>query len=162
MNKEYLQYLVDELRKWPGEKFNFGSWAEGFKLGEEINLSHCGATCCALGLAASLPLFKQIGMRLEQVPGHALLSYIRVEGRPVQYGTSASSQDIINDFATSIESAMFIFDLTHKEAKYLFIPETELLSTNLPMGPNESASPEQVADHIERFIQEYVRLECED
>ena len=36
-----------------------------------MNLSHCGATCCALGLAASLPLFKQIGMRLEQVPDHA-------------------------------------------------------------------------------------------
>ncbi len=153
MNEERLHLLTAELRKWPYDQFNFAEWVSENWQGKP-DLS-CGATACALGIATTMPVFQALGLKLTKTSrGNG---YVTIEGTAPKQWMSDSEVSCID---TSLHSAMTIFDLTKDEAVYLFTPDDhpfnmveELCDADgLGDSPNEYASPDQVADHIEAFI----------
>lgn len=152
MNAEHLHLLAAELRQWPFEQFNFAVWVGDDWQGKP-DLS-CGTTACALGVATTMPIFQALGLKLtKDKHGNG---YVMVDGvQPLHI-----INGMISLIDTSLHSAMTIFDLTWEEANYLFVPEQdpyelgeELCDVDgLEDSPNEYATPEMVADHIEAFI----------
>ncbi len=154
MNAEHLHLLSAELREWPFEQFNFAVWVGDDWQGKP-DLS-CGTTACALGVATTMPIFQALGLKL--VKSRYGAGYVIVEGREPTHLYSGGEISLID---TSLHSAMTIFDLTMEEATYLFVPGQdpyelgeELCDVDsLRDSPNEYATPEMVADHIEAFIE---------
>ncbi len=156
MNEERLHLLAAELRKWPTIQFYFGSWV-GDNWQGKPDLS-CGTTACALGVATTMPVFQALGLKLAKEYGSG---YVTIEGvAPQMCSPDGFLNGHVSLVDTSLHSAMTIFDLTKHEATYLFTPGDqpyelgeELSDTDeLDVSPDEYASPDQVADHIEAFI----------
>ncbi len=89
----------------------------------------CGATACAIGHAATVPEFKRLGLK--------------IKGFNVRLGRK-------ENFAAMRE----VFILTRDESLHLFDP---FEGRHVEMGrvPPESASPRQVAVHIEKFVRNH-------
>lgn len=102
MNKRRLLKLADLLeadaKNKNGIKFDMGLWGQVGDLKKPLS---CGTTACAMGLAALSGEFKRAGLSYK-LAGRQLL--IRFKGR-----------------GDSVQAAARLFDISHKDAEYLFI-----------------------------------------
>lgn len=117
-----LLVLAKFLRKLPRKRFDYGSVVSNWSGGKQ-DLS-CGASACAMGWAATMPVFRKLGL------------YLNVKSHDAC--TKAGS----NYYITSAEE---IFNIGEDEAEYLFTPHEGI-------GPGYNATPKQVAAHIENFV----------
>lgn len=116
-----LNKLANELAKLPEDKFNFAYFVHGKCEGNNSNLKpskECGTTCCALGLAATMPFFRQLGLRVALVNNNKLVVL-----------DSLINYDILNEFrhnrVITRLSGNKIFGIDESEYDYLFIPKVE-------------------------------------
>ena len=127
------------------EHFNYNTWYKhrgtSHTHTESNPLGLCGTSGCALGWGTTVP---ELGMKL-------LLNTYGTYGMVVPSNSTLSYYQARDTAYTSLQTAMQVFDLTWEEANYLFIPDSPLLSTTLPISPEETAPPSIVAAHIERF-----------
>lgn len=62
-----LLVLAAFLRKLPRKRFDYGAWVgEGWRGAQDLS---CGTTGCALGWAATMPIFRRLGLHLEVSSG---------------------------------------------------------------------------------------------
>lgn len=91
----------------------------------------CGATACAIGHAATMPEFRRLGLWIDG------FSVVGPEN------------------STAFQGMERVFLLSRDESLYLFQPEMPPISEGNPYGPTNSATAEQVAAHIERFVRDH-------
>ena len=100
MHAERLLRLADHLETtvaaMPPERFNMRTW------GME---SRCGTVCCALGHAAQIPEFQELGLRLEWEHDEA---------------TDTRHADVIYRERIGYGAAQAFFDLTPEGSRWLF------------------------------------------
>lgn len=139
MNKRRLLKLADLLeadaRKKRGIKFDLGVVVNVGKVGpnKEVKLD-CGTTACAMGLAAISGAFARQGLSYkvesdELWPSDATI-FTTINGRKREYD----------------RAAMKVFDITFKQATFLFTPSTY---ENTPRG---AAGERFVAQRIRNFV----------
>ena len=133
MNAERLLKLADFLETLPPERFDYSDWV-GWNWKGDQTLS-CGTPACALGWAAAMPEFRELGLQLIACPAafrDGVIGKIGLKDDP--------------DCGAEHASAV-IFGLSEDEHDYLFVPDW---SNDL----DENASAKEVADHIRRFVEE--------
>lgn len=130
MNKRRLLALAKFLEtKVPRKRFNYSDWVGTNWKGKQ-DLS-CGTTGCALGWAATMPLFRRLGMELRKKDGGG--GYVALKGAK-EYGSEASH-----------DAAIAVFSISTDESEYLFAPFCSGLPT--------TATPKRVARHIRQFVE---------
>jgi hypothetical protein len=136
VSKRRLLKLAAFLRKLPRKRFHYDHVVgQDWKGRQDLS---CGTTACAMGWAATMPIFRKLGLRM-QVPEHG------------EFG------DAVTDAAGSyVFAASEIFGISAGDADYLFSPETEHFER--PKGPSPRASNTTVAAHIERYVAKYHKL----
>ena len=140
MNKEKLLKLASFLDELPEHRFFYGSWV-GSTWGGKEDLS-CGTTACALGWAATIPEFREEGLRLKRT--HGGLAYISLP-RGNGYG----------DYEDTEAGSVF-FEIDRAEAYHLFQPNDALGNH---VSPGSTASAQDVAAHIRWFVDVKERAE---
>lgn len=132
-----LERLATFLRELPPLRFFYGNYVGPDpddraipKWKGDPDLS-CGTSACAFGWAATMPEFKALGMRIENIapPSQDPRALIRFE----KYGTV-------------IDAHEKVFGLDDVEYELLFEPKYN--------GLGRYASAELVADHIMKFVKE--------
>lgn len=117
-----LLVLARFLRRLPRRRFDYGTWTGDDWKGSQT--LRCGTTACALGWAATMPIFRRAGLHINNW-GDPQLGH----GNPFRHATGTSA-------------AEKLFHLHDFEADHLFLPgEGEL-----------KATPKQVAQKIEAFV----------
>lgn len=123
--------LVKLLRQLPRKRFDFSTWV-GTDWAGAKDLS-CGTTACALGWATTIPSLQRAGLRLRR---HEFgLPYVECNSR-ADDGAAAE-----------------IFGISDEDAASLFYPRfcgPDEIDSGLP----DDATPKQVADHIEKFVEQ--------
>ncbi len=122
MNRERLLRLADFLDTLPPSKFNYGTWAD--TLTPE---GTCGTTACALGWAAQMPEFRELGLCLVN-SGWGCPTVCLEEDVSLVGGRAYR-------FVQTERAGMEIFDLKLGEFEYLFLPDQS-------DGPGEDGDPE--------------------
>lgn len=111
MNKKRLQILRDCLKTEVKPKlFNMSQWAIEIEKGRPA----CGTSACALGWATAIPAFAKAGLRLTQTRDSD--KYVTIRGmrhRDRGYDENPT-------YRRSIRTAERFFDITTKQAEYLF------------------------------------------
>lgn len=132
MNKktaQLLESLVEALRNLDDDAgFDMDIWTSK-KLPESKDL-HCGTSCCAIGLASTLPDWKEAGLELHE---RELFGYSSVF-EPVFQG------------AHNFDAVAALLGISKLETQALFDPD-------FYSAPND-LEPWEVADRIECFIEE--------
>lgn len=124
-----LLVLADFLDRLPWHRFDLTSWVGcAWKGAQDLS---CGTTACALGWAATIPEFRDLGLRL------------RRNGEPG--GNGFPTVDGLDPYAT----ASVIFGLTLEEFDRLFIP------FNGPGRHPMNANPGRVANVIRMLAYEW-------
>ena len=116
-----LNKLANELTKLPEEKFNFAYFGDGKWEGDQLDLKpskECGTTCCALGLAATMPFFRQLGLRMSKVNHNKIVVINSLADVPM---TNAGT----HNYVVTRLSGNKIFGINESEYDYLFIPKGE-------------------------------------
>lgn len=146
-----LLKLAAFLDTVPDKQFDYLWWGTGVTA---RRAAHCGTTGCALGWAAQMPMFKELGLRL-RVPRNA--DPIRVEDRDVPDRTievlPARIELKVARRVTFYGSDVgcILFDLTDEEATYLFMPNS--------CGNENQFTARQVATKIRQWALERLYLE---
>lgn len=142
-----LLLLVEKLRSLPKGRFDYAHWAGDDWAGAK-DLS-CGTTACALGWATAVPEIAEAGLCLRRAYNNI---YVSVEDERL-LGPNAGAP-----YNMSRAAAQLVFGISGEDADFLFIP-SERAPEWLGAGgddyieaPDEDASAEQVADHIEQFV----------
>jgi hypothetical protein len=147
MNKDYiykrrLLKLANLLDTLPEERFCYKRWV-GFDWEGKSNLS-CGTTACAFGWATTISSFRKLGLRLRQIPVGAYI---------VAMKDDIFTKDFSYYRTYTVPAANKIFDLTHDETDWLFLPKSHR-TYRKEEGPDEAAPPQEVAKHIRDFVKE--------
>lgn len=138
MNKRRLLKLAELLeadaRNKSGLKFDMDMWGESQTKDMKVT---CGTTACAMGLAALSGTFKRAGLQ------------VRVQ----EYGHDANHIFWLDigfkgSFASPLESASQLFDLTYAEASWLFISDDYPDNASMKGAAGERT----VAKRIKRFV----------
>lgn len=129
MNKTLLLRLARKLDKANRKQFNMGNWSMKTL---DKNGNVCGTTCCAMGLACTLPSFKKAGLALEWPPAEHSLQMAQLVLRDLK-GRS---------IATGFYAAATVCGISRSDAYYLF----------KPWEYGEKASPKKVAARIRAFV----------
>lgn len=61
-----LLKLADFLEKLPRKRFDYATWVGDTWDGTPLQSESCGTTACALGWAATMPLFRRLGASLKK------------------------------------------------------------------------------------------------
>lgn len=131
MRTDLLESLRDALYKLPDDcpGFDLEYWANG-KLPESPTLD-CGTSACAIGLASTLPDWKEAGFRLtERTTGIFFPAPIIDE------------EEMDGDFNVV---ALFL-GIEGYDAEFLFSP------TEYEKGEDDRVNPHTVADRIQDFL----------
>lgn len=172
MNKYQFRLLklADALIEMPKENFTFGTSTYNF-VGEPHDMRPIkGATYSALGLAATLPWFRQLGFRFKQIAynvisvSHFSLSIPKNDGQAL----SASLETTNKIFGLNQDEHSYLFhSLLRNKAYYCTNPYCSGYCSdrhyddrnpffnkcfNPLLSPNRNASADQIADHIKRFV----------
>lgn len=125
MRADLLIELANYLDTVPENRFNYATWTSN---DWNKDPHTCGTTACALGWATQIPSFKKLGLRF------------------TPYGNVSTSMtaDGYESAGDPTEVAAGIFEITIRDAHYLFNPYTNWLGVR--------SSPARVADHIRRFV----------
>lgn len=127
MNLHRLVVLETKLRSIPESRFDISTWVGTKELpwGGAEDLS-CGTVACALGWAATIPEFRELGLRLErrEILGTQHAGLVAFEQ---EHGFGAAGK---------------FFDLSLKASLYIFS------ASNYALRP----TPTQVADRIAGLI----------
>lgn len=119
--RDRLLYLADEVEKVADGHFNFNYWECKLALDEG-----CRTVRCAIGLASVLPMFKDLGLKMN------------AQGHPTMQGR--------NDVYCLRLIYEEIFGLTEQEGNFLFLPNA--CGNNL----KSTASAQEVAENIRKFV----------
>lgn len=157
MNIERLQKMVEMLRRIDEDRtlasmFDLGSWLETDSFSAELFITNaipeqkmkffreeytgadCGTTACAMGFACLDPWFIKEG-----------LMYLPYSG--VVYTHNGKTYD-------GFEAAAMFFDIDESEAYYFF--------SKTRYGTYDKTAAWQVADRIEKFIEENSDVQGQD
>lgn len=142
--KKRLLKLANELSVQPTKRFYFGSWAGSDWAGDPF-LS-CGTTCCAMGLATTIPSFRRLGLRMYRRPINNI-PWVGLIGDD----TLESSQN----------ASRVIFGTSNEEFKFLFLPYGDMICVNEIAdqknkfgrnSPHKHATAKEVAANIRYFV----------
>jgi hypothetical protein len=132
MNVELLNLLADRLEKLPpeGPGFNMCSW------GNRPSYHACDTTACAMGHAALMPEFQELGLSAQDSDGNKLLT-----AEQFNKVVLSEAEVIIcfNDEGGGYPAAQNLFGITDVAALYLF-------------GPSGISASEE-AHRIRKFIE---------
>jgi len=156
MQADLLLDLANFLDRLPSNRFDYRRWV-GRSWKGRLDLS-CGTTACALGWAATIPSIQARGLQLFAWDrGVDIVAYI---GDSLSSAEAADVDADPNDL--SMRAASRVFEITIKEARFLFIPRSILSDSELrvvkgpdgePMeSPSVLADNIMVAAHIRRFL----------
>lgn len=138
--KERLLELAKFLRKLPAKRFNFATWVgEDWKGKKDLS---CGTTACALGWAATIPSLRKAGLRLVKIPHNYVNAVVCMK-----------DEDHPNSMSPELASEK-VFGLNSAEFEYLFVPGSSPPDemSDLDDGPEDYATPKEVAKHIRMFV----------
>jgi hypothetical protein len=131
--------LEQDAKNKKGVKFDLHSWGQVTDKDEPLS---CGTVCCAVGLAAVSGVFKRAGLGYRLTgdwSGNKTLIDVTYKGRC--RSTAIASGSFV--------SAMKFFDLTQREASYLFVEasyhEDDIVTTH-------AAGERAVAKRIRQFV----------
>jgi len=149
MNKygRRLLRLADELDK-AEMNFDFAQFAS--ECDEKGKLT-CGSSGCALGLAASIPFFRRLGLRLvatgEGFFNRKVSLVLRKDlGR-------ARAQDLYAPYYFGVRAGTEVFGVNADEYEFLFIPSDNNFAEMFGRcNPGSNASAHEVAEHIRFFV----------
>jgi hypothetical protein len=136
---DLLELLATELEVQTKIPFNYSYWV-GMEWAGDPEIS-CGTTACAAGLATTMQVFRDLGLRLGRNRWDV--------GMPVFGGLVGE------------EAMAGVLDISIDEARYLFLPDIYLPNENENENENEtcedlspegSATAKEVAAHIRAFV----------
>jgi hypothetical protein len=140
MNKERLMLVVKKLEELPPERFNFNVWV-GTNWEGDPDLS-CGTTACALGWATTIPELREAGLRLTKAICCTIVCIVFGDQMGVHSPNDAS-----------ISAAKAVFELTNREASFLFVPNVLPSDFDKEDRPGSEATAKEVAAHIKAFVE---------
>lgn len=127
------------IRSLPPKRFYFGMWVgEDWKGAQDLS---CGTTACVMGWTPQVPELKHLGLCiLEDKKNIVGIGFPGEENELTPYGST-------------LRTACKVFGVTYTQAHYLFLPDSRGVNRELSdESPDEDASAEEVAAHIERFV----------
>ena len=138
-----LEKLATLLEALPRERFDYEHWV-GPKWEGKKDLS-CGTTACALGWATTL--FKKLELR-------ACVDEASMGDRTMYCEVVLAGTDL-EDFGAAAK----FFNISMSQAEVLFSPSVDFNPDSWEYdrnggceSPNSSATPKQVAKHIQKFV----------
>lgn len=149
-NRRLLK-LTKKLRtRAVGQRFEYGHWV-GVDWEGHQNLS-CGTSACAFGWAPSIPSFARAGLRLKKLGDDVMVT---LKGSKVRR-VGNTHENAMNH---TLKTAQKFFNLTEDEAQLLFVPATYMNTSDggYVSSPEDSATAQEVARHIEKFVAKRVK-----
>ena len=164
--KQRLLDLAAFLDKLPESKFEFSQWGI-------LDSSSCLTKGCALGWAAQMPQFQELGLKLYRPSDYMIASdpsmdfYLKIPRIGLEKDICQEIEFDELYYGLMYNACEDIFDLSEEETKLLFIPVYELSPDELDwiedkfgtnklkeLGETDMSSPKNVANNI-RYLVNY-------
>ncbi len=146
--KRRLLRLAAELDKLPPERFDFNTWVGLDWNGKQETL--CGTTACGLGLAASMPYFRRLGLHLTKHHTSDDYSSREYTSKYIPALRAALPHEAMIDVV--YEATAKVFGLSPEETRFLFTPGTKWSEEESNYHLDENATAGMLAEHIREFV----------
>lgn len=140
-----LLRLADFLDALPPERFNYNTWVgPNWKGAQDLS---CGTTACALGWAATMPEFRELGLRLSILPRSGARPWVVLDGADLD-----SHDEYPWELIAAASAA--VFGLNPRETTHLFQPAERDPDDEFEceLADESDFGPKDVAQKIRDFV----------